>query len=121
MRGAYEALLARVSDLELCGTAESAEEAMDVLGQHPCDLLITDVSLPGMDGIRLTERVRHDNPALPILVVSVDEGYRVRAEHAGANCFLSKNGLAQQLVPTIRELLQMVEARREGQRAEPRA
>ena len=105
MRGAYEALLARASDLELSGTAASAEDALDQLGQTACDLLITDVSLPGMDGISLTEQMRRDRPALPILVVSVDEGHRFRAEHAGADTFLSKSGLARHLVPTIRALL----------------
>lgn len=108
MRGAYEALIARSPDLDLCGTAVTAEEALDHLHANTCDILITDVTLPGMDGVALTSRVAQERPGLPIVVVSVDEGHRVRALEAGATTFLSKNGLARTLVPTVLDLLQRV-------------
>ena len=110
MRGAYEALIGRTPDVELCGTATSAEEALAHLEHGPCDLpvcdlLITDVSLPGMDGVDLTARILSTMPQLPVLVVSVDEEHRVRAQAAGAATFLSKEGLARTLIPTVRGIL----------------
>ena len=106
MRGAYEALIARTPSLSLCGTAVTAEEALDHLARSACDILVTDVTLPGMDGVALTSRVAHERPGLPIVVVSVDEGHRIRALEAGAATFLSKNGLARTLVPTLLDLLE---------------
>ena len=70
-------------------------------------MLITDVSLPGIDGVALTAQMLQKRPDLPIVVVSVDEGHRTRAEQAGAATFLSKNGLARTLVPMVRSLLKL--------------
>ena len=118
MRGAYEALIARSPSLDLCGTAVTAEEALDQLGQLDCDVFVTDVTLPGMDGVALTSRVAQEKPGLPIVVVSVDEGHRVRALEAGARTFLSKNGLARTLVPTVLDILnESQNASRQGARS----
>lgn len=107
MREAYARLLARETDLELCGMAESAEEALEGLGGTACDVLVTDVSLPGMDGIALAERVRSERPDLPVVVISVDgeAAHSERARAAGARAYLSKDGLADTLAATLRDVL----------------
>lgn len=107
MRQGYAHVLAREPDLHLCGVAESAEEALDALEGASCDLLITDISLPGMDGVALIERVQNERPGLPVLVISAhdDEETVGRVRRAGAQGFLSKRGLAEALPPAIRHLL----------------
>lgn len=107
MRQGYTQVLAREPDLDLCGTAESAEEALVRLAEASCHLLITDISLPGMDGIEFVEQVRAEHPDLPVLVISAhDDGETVRrAREAGARGFLSKRGLAEALPHAIRHLL----------------
>lgn len=114
MRTALSMLIGREEDLDLCGMAASAEEALDGDTMAGCDLLLTDVSLPGMDGIALAERVRADRPGFPVVVVSafVDETTVQRAEAAGARAYLSKNELGATLAPTLREVLHDNEARR---------
>jgi len=58
--------------------ASSSEEALALLaGQSfPVDLLLTDLTLPGIDGMELVRRLRSDQPALPVLFMSgyPDEG-----------------------------------------------
>lgn len=94
-------------DLELCGLVASAEEAEAHLDDSPCDLLLTDVSLPGMDGIELATRVRRSHPDLPVVVVSVndDAGTAARAQAAGARAFLSKGDVGNDLASTLRDVL----------------
>ena len=95
-------------DLALCGSAGSAEDALDALATTACDLLVTDVGLPGMDGIALTERMRSDRPDLPVVVISAhdDDVTTARALGAGARAFLPKAGLAVAFPGTLRQVLQ---------------
>ncbi len=110
MRRAYTQVLAREPDFELFGSAASAEEALDALAetaQAPCDLLLTDMALPGMDGAELVERLRAARPDLRALVISAheDEASARRAMQAGALAYLSKRDAVTDLLPTIRRLL----------------
>lgn len=107
MREAYAGLIGAEDDLSLVGTAASAEEALRDLPALGLDLLVTDLSLPGADGFELTRRVRAQRPDLPVLVVSVhDEAAYVDLAHAaGATAYLSKDGLAATLAPTVRAVL----------------
>jgi DNA-binding NarL/FixJ family response regulator len=93
--------------MEVCGIAGSAEEALDAFDAAAYDLVIADVSLPGMDGIALVGRLRERRPDLPALVISgfEEEMYARRALEAGAYAFLSKRGLDRQLPAVIREAI----------------
>ena len=113
MRTILSELIRFEADLDLCGVAASAEEALDMSAWDTCDLLLTDVSLPGMDGIALAERVRAEHPDLPVVVVSatVDAAMTERARAAGAAATLSKARLGDTLAPTLRDVLSAAEAR----------
>ena len=108
MREAYAAALDQEPSLVLCGAVESAEEALDALGEMECDLLLTDLRLPGMSGVDLVGRLREMRPGLPALVISAhaEDLYAARAREAGAVGFLSKQGLAATLIPTILALFE---------------
>ena len=107
MQAALSLLLGFEADLDLCGMATSAEEALDDGAWAGCDLLLTDVTLPGMDGIVLAERVRADRPGFPVVIVSAttEPAVMARAEAAGAQAYLSKVGLVETLGRTLREVL----------------
>jgi DNA-binding NarL/FixJ family response regulator len=107
MRQAYAGLFAVEDDLVLVGTAASAEDALRDLPDDGIDLLVTDLSLPGADGLALTRHLRASRPDLPVLVVSAqDEPTYVDLAHAaGATAYLSKDGLAGTLAPTVRKVL----------------
>lgn len=107
MREAYASVLALEPDLHLTGQAASAEEALRVLESVPCDLVVTDMMLPGMSGVDLIERVHQTRPALPMLVISGHEEdlYAQRARDAGAVGFLPKSNLARTLADAIRDIL----------------
>lgn len=107
MQQAYAGLLSREADLELCGASVSAEDALSKLAASGCDLLITDLSLPGIDGIELTRRLRAEQPDLPVVVISVHDeaAYVDRARAAGASAYLSKDGLARTLAGTLLAVL----------------
>ena len=107
MRDVYARVLRHEADFELCGSADSAEQALDVADWASCDLLVTDLSLPGMDGNALAARLRTERPGLPVVVISAQHGDAParRALAAGARAYLTKDTLADTLVATLREAL----------------
>ena len=112
MREAYMAVLALEPDLELCGAAGSAEEAIESIsnggdGALACDLVVTDYRLPGLSGVDLVRQLRDAFPQLPTLVISAHdaEAFVREAHDAGAARFLSKRDLVRTLVPTIHDVL----------------
>ena len=101
VRTAVSTLLAAEDDLDLCGTAGSGEEALSAGAWTACDALLTDVGLPGMDGIALAGRVRAERPGFPVVVVSASAERATvdRAHAAGASATLSKEGLGAPPAP----------------------
>lgn len=107
LRDAFTNALVHEPDLCVAGCAGSAEEALSALETTDCDLVVTDLMLPGMSGADLVERLRHTRPELPALIVSAYEEdlFQRQAEAAGAAAFLPKRMLARDLVPTVRSVL----------------
>ena len=83
--------------------AESAAQAVDVLRQQEVDVVVLDITLPGMSGLDLISRIRRDHPRCAVLVLSMhsEDQYAVRALQAGANGYLTKNTAGAELLKAI--------------------
>ena len=96
MREIVETYVEEQPALSVCGTASTGEDALDLL---PCgaDLVLVDISLPGMSGIDLICTIRVRWPELPCLVCSGhDEAvYVERALAAGARGYVAKGNPAE--------------------------
>lgn len=92
MRESYQALFEALTDLKVCGMAASAEEALGLLPETPCDLVLVDISLPGIDGLELVRRISAAWPEMKTLVITghSERRYEVEAMQAGANGFVQK-------------------------------
>jgi len=69
--------------------ASNGIEALDILNEKSCSLLITDMNMPYMNGIELVQRIRSFDVSLPIIGMSCEDK-ETEFFHAGANCFLLK-------------------------------
>jgi DNA-binding NtrC family response regulator len=69
--------------------AESAAEALQVLQEEPCDVVLSDVSMPGEDGFFVLKQVKRQWPGLPVVLMS-GAPLADKAHTAGANGFLLK-------------------------------
>jgi CheY-like chemotaxis protein len=89
--------------------AADGRVALDMLHRQPPDLLITDLSLPGLDGFELIARVRHDTmlSGLPIICLSGYGGHAhdERAREAGCNRILQKPCMPDALAAAAHALL----------------
>ena len=51
-------------------TANSGKEALEILKQSEVDLVLTDMKMPGMDGIELLEKIKAKDPDLPVIMMT---------------------------------------------------
>jgi DNA-binding NtrC family response regulator len=90
-----------------------AEEALDEIRADPPDAVVCDLSMPGMDGIAFTERLRQLDRTLPVIIVT-PRGMEAQAEQAleaGANDFVTKPVEPKALETRLRKALEEVPAR----------
>jgi PAS domain S-box-containing protein len=87
--------------------AGDAYAALSELARRKIDVVITDVVMPGSDGVWLAERVRHESPHVPMILMSGYSGHPAfqRAAEAGASAFLQKPFSAQELAGVVRGVL----------------
>ena len=107
VRKGYVAFIRRERDLEVCGEATSAEEALELLPKANADVAVIDVSLPGgMSGIDLLRELKRLYPDLPILVVSGNEEavYGDLVVSLGAWGYVMK-GNAQAFIQAVRTMV----------------
>jgi DNA-binding NarL/FixJ family response regulator len=92
-------------DLWVCGQAGSAEEAMPAIARIQPDVVILDISLPGRNGIELTQNIKANFHTILVVVLSMhDESlYAERALRAGASGYLMKSASNDMLLQTIRQ------------------
>jgi DNA-binding NarL/FixJ family response regulator len=107
MREGLKQLFSLMPDIEVVGEATSGAEVLDLLRQHaPPDLLLLDMTMPGISGDDLITRVRARHPTLPVLVLSMHEEPQIaqRALKAGANGYLTKDQDPQTLLAAVRKV-----------------
>ena len=86
-----------------------AEEAFDEIAAVRPDLIIADVRLPGMDGVAMATEIRHENPDIRIILISIERlTMQLPPQARCADAFVSKKDLVNELVPTIRMLFPKV-------------
>jgi DNA-binding NtrC family response regulator len=87
-----DTLYERFSEGHLCHTAETAEQALVWLADDTYDVVLTDISMPGMSGVELLGYVRQRQPHTPVIIISgiSDEGHAKGMLQLGAYAYLLK-------------------------------
>jgi DNA-binding NarL/FixJ family response regulator len=105
VREGLSMLVALVDDVEVVGTACDGAEAVRLAEEHRPDVVLTDLRMPGTDGIAATEDLRQRLPAVRVLVLTTyadeDEDAIVPALRAGARGYLTKDASAEQIEAAI--------------------
>ncbi|MCL3778382.1 MULTISPECIES: response regulator transcription factor [unclassified Actinomyces] len=89
--------------IEVASTFSRAADALAFLGRVPVDVLLTDVRMPGMDGLELLARVRRDHPALAVVVLTSfdDDQAMLTALASQANGFLLKDAAPEEIARAV--------------------
>ncbi|MGH7722938.1 MAG: AAA family ATPase [Candidatus Dormibacteria bacterium] len=108
-RDNLQKLLGFEDDIEVAGTASDGREGLEAAHRLQPDIVLTDVNMPVMDGIELTETLASELPTSPVIIMSVqgERDYLRRAMQAGAREFLIKPFSHDELVAAIRRVYQL--------------
>jgi DNA-binding NarL/FixJ family response regulator len=107
VRGGIRGLIELLPDVEVMAEASSGEALVALLQSVTPDLVITDIQMPGMNGLEAVARIREQHPTLPILVLSMYDtaDFVQRAVTSGANGYLMKNAAPAELQHAVQVTL----------------
>ena len=91
----------------LVGEAANAEEGLSEVRNTAWDVLVLDLTLPGVSGLDLLKDLRRERPSLPVLVLSMHppDQFARRAMNAGAAGYLTKDSAPTELVKAVSEVI----------------
>lgn len=108
MREGLIRVIERETDLQVCGEADSAGQAVRMIELTKPDLVLLDISLGKHNGIELTEEIVSRAPRAMVLMHSMHEepAYAQRSLRAGAKGYVAKSEPPENLLKAIRAVLQ---------------
>ncbi len=91
-------------DMEVVVEAADGHEAIRLTREANPDVVVVDISMPGLDGLEVISRLHTEFPDLPIMVLTMheEEQYVIRSISAGAMGYITKRSAPEQLVKAIR-------------------
>lgn len=101
-------LIERAADMEVTYAA-SGEEALETMALRLPDLVLTDLQMPGVDGLELVEEIGRLHPQIPVVVMTASgsEEEAVEALHGGAASYIPKAILERELIDTLQTVLEV--------------
>jgi len=106
LREGLRALLDREPGIECVGEAVDGQAALVLARQLQPDVLVSDIAMPGLNGVELIRRLRSEQPQLRLLVLSAHDEERLvlAAMEAGASGYLLKDSAGSELAEAIRSV-----------------
>jgi two-component system, NarL family, invasion response regulator UvrY len=106
VRAGLKQILAEALDIEVTVEAGDGHELLRLIRKGGIDVVLLDISMPGLTGLDALKQIKSENPDLPILVLSMhpEDQYGIRVLKAGAAGYLMKSAAPDQLVGAIRKV-----------------
>lgn len=103
LRAGLRALLNGAADLRVVAEAGNGEEALQIAGRVRPDIVLLDISMPGLDGIEVTRRLKDTLPDTQVLIMTMHEDIVLLREalRAGASGYILKRAVESELINAI--------------------
>jgi DNA-binding NarL/FixJ family response regulator len=107
VRAGIRALLEAMPDVTVAGEASNGREVLEFLAKERLDLVLLDISMPGLNGLETLARIQKEFPSVRVIVLSVHETneYAWKAVNLGASGYLLKRDGVAQLHSAIQAVL----------------
>ncbi len=104
LRAGLKALFNAQPDMEVVAEASDGEEAIRMSRELSPDVVLMDISMPGINGFKATSEIRKQNPAVKILALTMheDDSYLHQMLRAGADGYVPKKAADTELMAAIR-------------------
>jgi len=105
VRQGVKQVLSEYPDIKLTGEAADGQEVLRQARTEVWDVLVLDLSLPDCSGLDVLKSLKHEQPNLPVLVLSMhaEDQFALRCLKAGASGYLTKESVPEELVKAIRK------------------
>ena len=106
VREGFKMILSDAPGILVAGEASNCAEALEQVRQKQYDVVALDIAMPDISGLVVLEQIRHLDPTLPVLMVSVhpEQQYAIRCLKAGARGYATKLSDPEELVIAIRNV-----------------
>ena len=103
-RDGFKVMLKKQSAIELIGETDNGEDLIQMAHHLKPDVVITNIKLPGLDGIRAAKQITSEMPDVGIIALSVfdDEAFIIDMLEAGAKGYLMKNAEKDEMINAIK-------------------
>ena len=104
LRKSLKIVIENISDIEIVGTAENGEEAIALCERENLDILLMDIQMPVMDGVKATEEIKKRWPNIKVIILTTfqDVTHVLNALNAGAEGYILKAVDPEYLVQGIK-------------------
>ncbi len=106
VREGLKQIVAETTDMAVTDEADTGHEVLEKASENDYDVLVLDITMPGLNGLDTLKQLRTQRPDLPVLVLSIhpEEQYAVRVLRAGASGYLTKESAPDELISAIRKV-----------------
>jgi two-component system response regulator NreC len=107
VRQGLKALLSGEADIEVVGEADNGREALQRVSDLQPDLVLMDISMPGLNGIEATRQICQNHPGVEVVILSMhsNEEYVFQVLRAGASGYVLKQSDSSEVLTAIRAAL----------------
>lgn len=107
VRQGLKQIVGDASGMEVTGEAVSGPEALSKARTGEWDVLVMDMTMPGLSGFDVLKELKQTRPELPVLILSMhpEDQYAMRLLKAGASGYLTKESAPEELVKAIRKIV----------------
>ncbi|HEV7165200.1 MAG: response regulator [Gammaproteobacteria bacterium] len=106
VRAGLTSLIARLPDIQVVGEAADGREALRMVRDLTPDIVLMDISMPGLNGLEAAERIHGIHPKTKIIILSMhaNEEYVAQALKAGASGYLLKDAATSELEMALKSV-----------------
>jgi two-component system, NarL family, invasion response regulator UvrY len=106
VREGIKQIISEIPDMTVADEARTGHEALNKALTNDYDVVVLDITMPGVNGLDVMKQIKTQKPHLPVLVLSVhpEEQYALRVLKAGASGYLTKESASDELIAAIRKI-----------------